>query len=471
MWFMTRSPSLNLRLVLTASVVLIAFLGLAGFALERAFARSSLALIEERLLAQVYGLLSAANVSPPANLELTGDLPDPRFSVPESGLYGEVVRIQPGASVPARVWVSPNTLGRVLAFPSADEPGVAVFAETRARNGERMLGMAFPIEWELETGKVLAYVFRVAVPHAAYDDRLQRFRRSLWGWLAAATVGLLVAQALLLSWCLSPLRRIAREVAEIERGQRAELSPAWPRELRPLAVNLNHLIAVSRRQIERYRNALGDLAHSLKTPLAVLRNTAESPRTTPDDIQRAIAEQVGRMDRTVSYQLQRAAAAGRTALGQRILFVTVAEKIVSSLAKVYAQEALTIEHEQEDGLSFKGDEGDLTEVIGNLMDNACKWANSIVRLSAAGQCTERLTEALQITIEDDGPGIEEDQIMILLSRGARIDEATPGHGLGLAIVREIVEEAYDGSLAIDRSPLGGARVTVVLKAPGPTDLP
>lgn len=466
MRLMTRSPSLNLRLVLAASVVLIAFLSLTGFALERAFARSSLALIEERLLAQVYGLLSAANVSPAGELDLAGDLPDPRFSVPESGLYGEVVRIRTDAGSPTRVWVSPNTLGRAIAFPPAGEPGVAVFAQAQARNGERMLGMAFPIEWELETGEVLAYVFRVAVPRTAYDNRLQRFRLSLWGWLAAATVGLLITQALLLAWCLSPLRRIAKEVGEIERGQRAELSPEWPRELRPLAANLNHLIAVSRRQIERYRNALGDLAHSLKTPLAVLRNCAESRQAAPSEMHSTIAEQVARMDRTVSYQLQRAAASGRTMLGPRILFGAVTGKIISSLEKVYAHKTLTVRQELEKDLSFLGDEGDLTEIVGNLMDNAYKWAMSTVRLSATGQRPGSLTEDIQITIEDDGPGIEESQMSAILGRGARIDEATPGHGLGLAIVKEIVEEAYEGSLTIDRSPLGGARVTVVLKVPG-----
>ena len=453
---MTARLSLNLRLVLAASAVLAAFLGLTGVALEQAFARSSLALIEERLLAQVYGLLSAANMDDKRGLYLDESLPDPRFSMPESGLYADVVDAA-GRSV----WQSPNTMGRVLSFPEPVEPGHPSFGPTRTEDGHPMLAISFGVEWERSDASLSAYVFRVAVPEASYEERLRRFRRSLWGWLGGATAGLLLAQALVLRWSLAPLRRITREVQSVERGQRERLSGEWPEELRPLATNLNHLIAVGQRQIERYRNALGDLAHSLKTPLAVVRNAAgQTQDEHPNQLSDFVLEQVDRMDRSVEYHLHRAAASGRAVFGPPVELAPLLVRMRDTLLKVHASKRIELRTTVHEDCVFRGDENDLTEVLGNLMDNACKWAAATVAVTLHRVDTD--DPGLKIDVEDDGPGIPGDKAADILARGTRLDEATPGHGIGLAVVKDIIENAYGGELLLSDSSLGGLRVTAIL---------
>ena len=284
----------------------------------------------------------------------------------------------------------------------------------------------------------------------------------MWGWFAAAAVGLLAAQGIILSWSLAPLRRVAREVAEVESGARSELNARQPKELRPLTAALNTLIASGRRRVERSRNALADLAHSLKTPLAVLR-TASEDDAADASLRQTVRDQVTRMDLTVNYQLQRAAAAGRASLSPPVAIGPVAQRLRDSLAKVYADKSLEILVESDGDAVFVGDEGDLTEILGNLMDNACKWARSSVKTTASFERSPGSAgTTLRLAVEDDGPGIAPDEADRLLERGARADATTPGHGIGLAIVREIVCELYSGNLHIENSALGGARVVVSL---------
>ena len=210
-------------------------------------------------------------------------------------------------------------------------------------------------------------------------------------------------------------------------------------------------------QLERYRNALSDLAHSLKTPLAVLRNEIEE---LPDgsDARRSLEEQVQRMDLTVQYQLQRAAASGRTALTPSVGILPVAERIRNSLLKVYSDKSLDFEIDLSPTLLFKGDEGDLTELLGNLLDNACKWAARRVRLRGSEQ-----GEDLTLVIEDDGPGVSQAALAHLRERGARGDPTRPGQGIGLAVVDELVSGVYGGSIEVDRSDLGGARIQIRIR--------
>ncbi|MGI9336863.1 MAG: ATP-binding protein [Gammaproteobacteria bacterium] len=454
--------SLTARLVFAASVVLIAFLGLTGAALDRAYRQSAEEMIRERLMAQIYALLAAAEPDTDGTLRLPADLPDQRFSVPASGLYAAVFGHEQEV-----VWRSRSMLGVKLRFPLADAAHSETFDTVRTASDRELFAMSFPVSWELTDGKAISCTFAVAEERARFDAALGRFRRNLWGWFAAAAVGLLAAQGLILSWSLAPLRRVAREVAEIESGTRGRLDARQPKELRPLTAALNTLIASGRRQVERSRNALADLAHSLKTPLAVLRNASEDGNT-DTDLRQTLRDQVTRMDRTVNYQLQRAAAVGRAALSPPVAVAPVANRLRESLLKVYAGRPLEIKMNSDPDAVFAGDEGDLTEVLGNLMDNACKWSRSTVNVYIGverGQGTGAGTApaaCLRLRVEDDGPGIAPDQAERLLERGARADAATPGHGIGLAVVREIVCELYSGDLRIERSPLGGACIDVSL---------
>jgi two-component system sensor histidine kinase PhoQ len=224
---------------------------------------------------------------------------------------------------------------------------------------------------------------------------------------------------------------------------------------------MNGLIASQRDRLRRYRDALGDLAHSLKTPLAILRSQTESSRE-PDFT--VLRDQVSRMDEIVSYQLKRAAAAGRGGLGEKPLDVgEVLAGLQGALGKVYADKNIGIKVELEGKPLFFGDRGDLTEIVGNLLDNACKWCTAEVRIEASSldEAETNRKRGLRLLIDDDGPGVAAELEAKILERGGRASSDVEGQGIGLAVVREIVA-GYRGNVGFSRSPLGGARVTVTL---------
>jgi two-component system, OmpR family, sensor histidine kinase PhoQ len=449
--------SLGTRLRLAASVVLVAFLGLTGLTLDRAFRDSAQAAVQDRLQAQLYMLLGAANLNVFNRLTLPQTLPEARFSTPESGLYADVMDDRGNL-----VWRSPSLLGQALPFfPAVRNPGETRFAPLESSEGEPLFVLAFTVSWEIAPNRYQLYTFRVAEAQWNFRDQIWSFRRSLWGWLLAATGVLLAVQGLILRWSLRPLRRVAAEIKEIETGQRAELSGDYPQELLLLTANLNALLRQGHAHLERYRNALGDLAHSLKTPLAVLRGVLESGSKS-EELRHALGEQLERMNRTVDYQLQRAAASGRIALSAPLPVAPIARKILDSLAKVYAERAPRLTSEIAANTVFYGDEGDLLEILGNLADNACKWCERQVVVRAWPVERDGRAELL-VEVEDDGPGIPAEQAPLLLGRGQRADPTVAGHGIGLAVVRDLVEEVYYGHLEIGRGALGGARVRARLR--------
>jgi two-component system, OmpR family, sensor histidine kinase PhoQ len=211
--------------------------------------------------------------------------------------------------------------------------------------------------------------------------------------------------------------------------------------------------------VARYRDTLGNLAHSLKTPLAVMRSSLHAPGAAG-----TVSAEIDRMSGIIEHQLKRAAASGGALLGGPPVEVAqVAGELRGTLLRVYAAKDLSIELAVAPGTQFIGDRGDLTELLGNLLDNACKWCRSRVRLSGAGTPAADPRERLMLVVEDDGPGISTEDRSRVLRRGVRADEKVPGHGLGLAMVQDTVE-LYGGRLGIDSSPLGGARIS--LRLPG-----
>ena len=446
--------SLRARLLLVSAVVLAGFLGLTGVALDQAFRASAESALRERLQSHLYALLAAADLNANHRLELPVELPEPRFNLVGSGLMAEV---RDAAGTP--VWRSRSALGAEFKGIATSVPGERVYTQTAGGETAARLMLSFATRWE-GGGEPQIYVFHVAERLDVHAAQIRQFRRGLFGWLAAATLLLLVAQALILRWGLAPLRRVAQDLSEMEAGRAQALSGRYPAELQPLIDNLNALLAEARQHLQRYRDTLGNLAHSLKTPLAVLRGSVEA-KAPVEELRAVTQEQLQNMNEIVEYQLQRAAAAGRTALSTPLPVAPAARKLLAALEKVYAAKSLCVETDIAPGVMFRGDEGDLLEILGNVADNACKWARSRVRVQAqnpvAGQPGVRFT----LRIEDDGPGIPDDQVQRVRARGARADASIPGHGLGLAVVQEIVE-LYDGELVIARSPLGGAAVEVRL---------
>ena len=447
--------SLQNRLLLTATILLVIFLGMTGLALDKAFQSSAESAELAKLESELYVLLGAAELNQDGQLEMANDLAEPRFSVPESGLVAQIITVDESIS-----WVSASALGLIL--PPFD--GLEVDKSRFQRlpvSGDAWFSYSYGVAWIDEAEQEHRYSFRVMESPQAYNQQVVKFRQTLIVWLTAAALLLLLIQLLVLRWSLSPLRKIEDEVHEVEKGNRDQLTENYPRELNGLAASLNLLLTNERRHLQRYRNSLSDLAHSMKTPLAVLRGAAESETTTAEARQ-VIENEVGRMDNIVEYQLQKAAAAGRVSLTEGIAILPVVNRLLESLRKVYREKSISYNVDIDEESLFTGEEGDLMEVLGNLLDNASKWCKTRVSIRASLMSSDTGSHVRHVfTIEDDGQGIAEEKQELILQRGARGDTQTPGHGIGLAVVREIVS-AYGGELTIASSDMGGAKIEIDL---------
>ena len=447
-WF-----SLRGRLLLAATLLLACFLGLAGLALERAWRSSALAALESELLAQVYALLAATEIGPDETLLLPEVLPESRLVTPGSALFALVLDRDGNP-----LWRSPSALGRHLPALRPLRPGERDFRRVEGESGAFHV-LRFGVAWETAQDTTLRLTYVVAVEEALFEQQAAAFRRTLALWLGAAALILLLAQGLILGLGLRPLARIEKELEAIETGRRQAITGRYPQEIARLADRLNAFIHSERCNQERYRNTLGDLAHSLKTPLSVLRGVGEKARLDAGD-RALIREEAARMGEIVDYQLKRAESAGGGAVVQVTPVRPVLEKILRSLEKVYADKQVAVELEVGEEALFYGDTGDLFEMAGNLLDNAFKWCRGRVRVAAEGLPGERSRHpGLLLAVHDDGPGMPAAVARAVTARGVRGDERTPGQGIGLALVREIAG-SYGGELEIGRSRLGGARVSL-----------
>jgi two-component system sensor histidine kinase PhoQ len=448
--------SLRARVVLWVSVALVVLFAATGIVLDIAFRNSMDEARRELLEAQVIGLIASVD-DEGGELSLSSEALDAQFEVANSGLYGALYSDDGRA-----VWQSLSLLGRD--FPV---DYLAVAGEERF---ERLDVPGFPplesflkaITWGFANGRSADYTFAVALSLEPYYERQAAFRRILIGWFLGITLTMLIVLSGLLTFVLLPLKRLERQVREVEGGERVKLTGRYPSEIVGLADNLNTLIDTERRRLARYRNTLDDLAHSLKTPLAAMRTLLTEQRMrAPYAAQETLEHELERMDQRVSYQLKRARATGATGFGtEPVAVAPIVDDLKQTLDKVYRDKGVTCRVDIAPGSVFRGDPGDLTEILGNLMDNGYKYCKSRVRV-AAGSTVDKLV----VSVGDDGAGITAEEAETLFRRGKRADESVPGQGIGLAVVRETVE-LYRGTLDVGRSDLGGAELRVELARAG-----
>ncbi|UTW45992.1 two-component sensor histidine kinase [bacterium SCSIO 12696] len=435
--------SLAGRFVLASVILLPVFLGLSGLALERSFQRSQQAALQEQLKSYVYLLMGAAELDAD-QLWMPEQLTEPRFNQLHSGLVAYITDAE------QLLWQSASSLDIAI---QTDEAALL----TGQQNFQPIAISNLPyhrfyydVSWQQESGSNRLLRFAVAQHSSALDAQRLSFRQQLWQWLGGLGVFLLIAQLCIMRWGLRPLDRVAADLAAIESGQKQQLAGRYPREITAVTDNLNRVLNSERQQRERYRNTMADLAHSLKTPLAVIRGQL-STSAKDDDIN----QQVERMDQIVQHQLQRAVG-GSNANKNSTPVAPAVEKLARTLGKIYRDNGVTITTAVDANCEFNGDDGDLLELLGNLLDNSCKYGAGQVEISG-----HMVAEQLELIIDDNGPGIPDAHRQVILQRGARADTAQNGQGIGLAVVVDIVS-SYNGELLVEESPLGGARFRVVL---------
>ncbi len=450
-----RPFSLRLRLVLVATLVLIVALGLVGIALNAANERSAVSALQDRMESSVYLVLAAADVSETGRLVMQPDLGDPRLKQPGSGIYAH---LHGAVSEGVEHWSSPSALGLQLPELPQSPPGQSRFSEPSDELA--FFSFQYGVSFQSENGAVSPFTVTVLVDPDEVEHQTSAFRLGLWRALVSAGLILVAAQFLMFMLGFRPLRRVAQDVARIESGQASRLEGRYPSELEPLARNVNRLLETEKSNQQRIRNALDSLAHSLKTPLAVIQaglelhggKTAQQMQSATDEINRLIAT-----------RLERAGASARSTLGEPVAVRPQLERILDSLHKVYSHKMIEASVTIDDDLKLYGEKRDLLELMGNLLDNAFKYGDSCIQVSAGPVDQAVARPGLWLRVEDDGPGIDESQWHLLVQRGVRGDERVEGHGLGLAIVTELVA-AYGGEVSINRSDLGGAKIQVEIPA-------
>ena len=429
--------SITRRLLIISAVMLAAFLGIAAYALDRAYINASNTDLSQRLEAHAYTLLADAQDGPQGELSMPTQSSDPRFNQLDSGYQASIIEL------PKRViWRSVSIQDEILTA-SAD----LKIGQTQLSIDDLSAHYEQVIAWEDFSNKEHIYSIVISMDIAPHLAEQASFRSTLWQWLSFTGLGLLITLIIAVRWGLRPLSEIPNHIQALEKGDVDMLSDDVASELKPLTQQINALLAQMHRRHERIRHAMSDMAHSLKTPLALMRSQLKA-----DDTE--VNQQIDEIDRMIRYYRQRATLAGTDQFGALSRPHQIAQRIAQSLEKVHRGKSLRISIEIPEDLECRADEGDLYELFGNLLENAAKYAQQSVKVS--------YREGIW-AVSDDGPGISAADAERVLQRGQRADEQRPGQGIGLAVVKAIVEQ-YDGQVEIGKSALNGAEIRFSLPA-------
>lgn len=461
-WSDPRRRSIATRLFISAGLLSVTILLIAGIILTAVYRTSTEAAFDERLGVYLRALVAdlAADKTNDDTRTEVGQLADPQFELPLSGWYWQITRLDGS---------KPDIRGSRSLFaarlPRLADGGV-VAGMGGSRRGyakgpdDRSLRM---VERVIDTGDQGIYLVQVAATTDEIEAQMAQFELSLTISFAILALVLVASSALQLRYGLKPLRRLQDGVSAIRRGDRERIDGIFPRDIAPLASELNLMIDANRDVVERARTQVGNLAHALKTPLSVIINEAAVEKS-PSSAK--VGEQAAVMRDQVTYYLERArAAVAARKIGSATEVTPVVEGLVRTFAKIYRDRNVTFKDQGAKGIRFLGERQDLEEMIGNLVDNAGKWAASEVRIGISPEFRDATSERpfFRVTIDDDGPGLQPGQRAAAIQRGQRLDESKPGSGLGLSIVDELAG-LYGGVFKLDTSPTLGLRAELTLPA-------
>lgn len=456
-----RHNSLALRLVVSSAIVSIVLLAAAGLLLANLFQTALERNFDARLTAILNGLLANVSVLADGSPAIESELADSRFNLPLSGWYWQVT---PPAGINAESLASSSLLEQRLKPSDADlanrdSDGVARFFMTDT-NGTRLRVM----EQRLKLfDKSDLYSFLVAGNFDELSAEANAFHRTLITMLALLGVGLLLALIVQVRYGLTPLRTLQRRLFDIREGRTDRLEGIYPSEIQPVADELNLLLQSNAEIVDRARTQVGNLAHALKTPLSVIRNEVKMH---PSPVSSKVNQQAKLMRDQINLYLDRARRAARaSSLGSITEIKPAIEGIARALERINLDRGIKIALECPAGLKFRGERQDLEEMVGNLLDNACKYAEHQVAVTVQVDPAPSIDRRLwvDVSVGDDGPGVPADQYGEALKRGRRLDETKPGSGLGLSIVAETAA-MYGGDIQLDRAAAGGLLVKLRLPA-------
>jgi two-component system sensor histidine kinase PhoQ len=434
--------SLRLRSFAAALLALLIFIPLTAVTLEKAFNSSLSQSMLQQLRVQSLSLISEFELDNSGSQAVMPEqLYNDQFNMPGSGLYAFI------QSEKNELWQSLSTLNwQQQPELAAPEIGEEAFIEDFSMQNSYFL-YAFTAEFESGLG-YQPVTFYILQDKQVFNTEKSKFATTLWNGLGLIALLLLILLLVSLNAALLPISRLNKQIRQAESGQLKRIDQRYPPELEKLKRSINNLLDTEQHQRSRYKNSLSDLAHSLKTPLAVLSGTEGLPQLAK--------EPISQINLQIQRQLKRAVASTISTFEQAVLIKPVVDKLFNAMDKVYADKHLILTHDiQDDGLGFNCDMTDLMEILGNVLDNACKAAGKQVTLSVLTNLNK-----LQIHIEDDGPGIPKDKREQLLERGTRLDSYKEGQGIGMAVVADLVS-AYQGQLEIKQSDLGGAKLILI----------
>lgn len=445
--------SLTGRLLFISLAWLVIALTLGGYLISNAFRSHVEEELDSRLGQTLDVMVGMSDFDGQGNIVFSRDLSDQRFDEPYSGWYWQV------SAEGEEPYRSRSLWDQALDLNLGGPAFTGATFEAEGPGGRRIRVMVRDI---ILPGSERVFRYAVAGDASEMRAHIARFDRIILWSLGILGTGIILAMFLQLAIGLSPLREVRKGLSEIRTGSARRLSRDCPPEIEPLVNEMNAVLAHNETLIERARTQIGNLAHALKTPLTVLTNeTSSSPNSR---LGQAVEKQIATIRRHVDYHLARARAMGharhiraRTQVGKS------AKSVARTVQRLYRDKDLKIQFDIERGLKFLGERQDLEEILGNLVDNAAKWGKGKVRISGRRLPPSSRGAQFMLSVEDDGPGIQDPKHSRALERGKRLDDSVPGSGLGLAIVRDLAK-LYGGRVKLARSPLGGLKVEVLLPA-------